>query len=265
MEKSFIINNENEVVFTIGRMNPPTPGHKKLIKQMMIYALTNNLSQINIILSSTIDDKKNPLEIEEKRMLVYVIFNTIKKELISERKFDENKIMNMNAEIVGMNEEDDISLEHNKILSKIKYFLQYIYGYPRPYLLMTLFIGEDRAKDYIWIGEWLKSLNPSVNFKIESLPRSDTDMSATYIRGLVLNGSEESKQLFIKYMKDLGIDNFDIENIYMQIQSNIKNKKGGKKTRKYRKSIRKSRKSIRKSRKYRKYRKSRKSRKSITK
>ena len=64
------MNDENFIIFTIARMNPPTSGHTLLIKQMIMEALSRGLTQINIILSATIDDKKNPLDCNEKRNLL---------------------------------------------------------------------------------------------------------------------------------------------------------------------------------------------------
>ena len=64
------INNENTILFTIGRMNPPTSGHMMLIRKMMLYALNNNLTQINLILSGSVDNKKNPISCTEKRNLL---------------------------------------------------------------------------------------------------------------------------------------------------------------------------------------------------
>ena len=57
--------NDKSVLFTIGRMNPPTPGHKKLVKQMMEDALKNDIRVVFVNLTSTTgikDGKVNPLE-----------------------------------------------------------------------------------------------------------------------------------------------------------------------------------------------------------
>ena len=62
---------DNIFLFTIGRMNPPTPGHIQLISVMMEKAIEIGVKNIYILLSSTIDNEKNPLECEEKRRLLY--------------------------------------------------------------------------------------------------------------------------------------------------------------------------------------------------
>ena len=58
------------IIYTVARMNPPTPGHLMLIENMMEEALYENVEKIHIILSSKVDCKKNPLEPEEKRYLM---------------------------------------------------------------------------------------------------------------------------------------------------------------------------------------------------
>lgn len=58
------------IIYTVARMNPPTLGHVSLIESMMEEALRQNVKKIHIILSSKVDDKKNPLEPEDKKQLL---------------------------------------------------------------------------------------------------------------------------------------------------------------------------------------------------
>ena len=58
------------IIFTIARMNPPTPGHFELIRKMFEEAILHNLKKIHIILSSKKDDIKNPLYAEEKKYIL---------------------------------------------------------------------------------------------------------------------------------------------------------------------------------------------------
>lgn len=53
----------NTIIFTISRMNPPTPGHMELIKFMIWKALELDENEIFIILSKSFqtNDKKNPI------------------------------------------------------------------------------------------------------------------------------------------------------------------------------------------------------------
>jgi nicotinamide mononucleotide adenylyltransferase len=70
------------IVFTIGRMNPPTSGHLKLIQTMMEKAFELNENKIYIILSHTQDNKTNPLYCSRKRELLTAegMINKIKRE-----------------------------------------------------------------------------------------------------------------------------------------------------------------------------------------
>jgi nicotinic acid mononucleotide adenylyltransferase len=91
--------NTNKFIFTIGRMNPPTPGHLGLIKQLIEKAIKLETNKVFIILSKTIDEK-NPLACENesdlsnkkelidpmvriiKEQLKYTIIDPSKKELV---------------------------------------------------------------------------------------------------------------------------------------------------------------------------------------
>jgi hypothetical protein len=46
-------NNENAIIFTLARMNTPTPGHLLLVKELINYAISKNVEQVYIILSKT--------------------------------------------------------------------------------------------------------------------------------------------------------------------------------------------------------------------
>jgi len=58
------------LIFTIARMNPPTPGHFALIKKMLEEAIQYGVKKVHIILSSKTDRIKNPLEAEEKKYIL---------------------------------------------------------------------------------------------------------------------------------------------------------------------------------------------------
>jgi hypothetical protein len=69
-----------DLIFTIARMNPPTPGHKELVKQMMITAVANGNKPVFIGLSSTCCKEDNPLTCDEKKVLVESMILQIKAE-----------------------------------------------------------------------------------------------------------------------------------------------------------------------------------------
>ena len=72
--KSFKEFNElkrKEVVFTFGRFNPPTTGHEKLMNKIASVAIGSNY---RIYASHSNDDKKNPLEYDEKIKVMRKMF-----------------------------------------------------------------------------------------------------------------------------------------------------------------------------------------------
>lgn len=68
-----------DFIFTIARMNPPTPGHKELVKQMMTTASKYRIP-VYIGLSSTCCKEDNPLTCDEKKALVETMIAQIRKE-----------------------------------------------------------------------------------------------------------------------------------------------------------------------------------------
>jgi hypothetical protein len=59
--------NENTIIFSSVRMNPPTPGHLHLIDTLVNIATTININKVYLILSKT-HDCDNPLTCEEKKV-----------------------------------------------------------------------------------------------------------------------------------------------------------------------------------------------------
>ena len=59
-------NNNNTIIFTLARMNPPTPGHLFLIKNLIEEAIKLNVNHVYIILSKTNDNNENPISCPEK-------------------------------------------------------------------------------------------------------------------------------------------------------------------------------------------------------
>lgn len=64
------------VVFTWGRMNPPTIGHQKLVEKVVVVARQNN-AMPHVYLSQSYDSKKNPLPYKTKIRLAKRAFGNI--------------------------------------------------------------------------------------------------------------------------------------------------------------------------------------------
>lgn len=52
---------DNTILFTLARMNPPTPGHLHLIRQLIEQAMEINVQTVNVILSKTNDNRDDPI------------------------------------------------------------------------------------------------------------------------------------------------------------------------------------------------------------
>ena len=234
------INNENTILFTIGRMNPPTSGHMMLIRKMMLYALNNNLTQINLILSGSVDNKKNPISCTEKRNLLIHFLLSHQKELLKiENPSLSYKIDELQVKIICMDDVLNPDYGTHPIMKSINYILKELYGYPRVNLNMILFIGQDRENDYFWIQDSLRKKNPPVSLDInsEGLERPEGAISATYIRQLAIDGNWDE---FKNEMFKTGLDEPTAYSLYKQIKEKLVSKKPSTRTR-TKKSIKKKR------------------------
>ena len=57
---------DNTVVFTLARMNPPTPGHLYLIQRLIEEGIKKTVDKVYVILSKTNDNNENPIPCSEK-------------------------------------------------------------------------------------------------------------------------------------------------------------------------------------------------------
>lgn len=147
-----------KTIFTVARMNPPTPGHFELIQKMLEEAIRHNVKKIHIILSSKTDSVKNPLEPEEKKYLL-----------------ETYGIPWIRRQLKGMSDEIEVNIimthEHNvhnpnNIWSSIKFVLNQNKG-------RSLFISGD---------EYAIPFDDSVDVLL--LDRKKNPISGTLVRGI---------------------------------------------------------------------------------
>jgi hypothetical protein len=253
------MNDENFIIFTIARMNPPTSGHTLLIKQMIMEALSRGLSQINIILSATVDDKKNPLDCNEKRNLLLDSSETLsmidflKQQMKREQPSNAREIDNIKVKIICLDDDFDPKYGNSKypIPKAINYMLGELYGYPRENLNALLVIGEDRLSQYDFIKKSLEEKTVPIHLEIQGLPRPEGSMSATEIRNNAVNNEFPE---FRDKMIVTGLSEDNIEQIYRKIRDRIvppkpkkgSTKKGGKRRSNKTKNIKSNKKSCKK-------------------
>ena len=175
------------MVFTIGRMNPPTSGHLKLIFELMRLARENNLDNIGIVLSSS-EDIKNPLSCYRKKQYISEMVSSIsdiKTNIICKEKNTGFPMSNI-YELLHVSGVDNNSK-------------------------MLLIIGKDRDNGF----NWLKKYYP--NMEIRALDRPEGAMSGTKIRGYV---SAKNKNEFDRAYADI-LDQNTIDDLYNEIASGL--------------------------------------------
>ena len=57
---------DNTIIFTLARMNPPTPGHLYLIQRLIEEGINKGVDRVYVILSKTNDNNENPIHCSEK-------------------------------------------------------------------------------------------------------------------------------------------------------------------------------------------------------
>jgi len=191
---------ETEFIFTIARMNPPTIGHKHLIQQMVQRALAIRVDKVHIILSSKTDGT-NPLPCGKKR------------EIINEMTRD---IRGVNIIIVCMDDPTDVErCGSHPILKSICHAISHATS-DEQYTNATLFIGDDRASSYDWIGTALAKNNPPIDVELVSLDRKVNPISATKIRNFVKEGEYDE---FMAAYEGSRLSQETLDDMYSSIQS----------------------------------------------
>jgi nicotinamide mononucleotide adenylyltransferase len=170
----------NSIIFTIGRMNPPTTGHLGMIYQMLQKANKEGLNDIFVILSHSQDNKKNPLLCSQKRKFL----NTMKK-----ANFEEI-FPNITIHLLCMDDPEFLSdTGKPSTFAPVRYLAE-----THTPENMLMFIGEDRGSSYQFMKKLLgdpEKTNPPVNLDFHILERPEGAMSATYIRNLVKDGNRK--------------------------------------------------------------------------
>jgi nicotinic acid mononucleotide adenylyltransferase len=230
------------VVFTIGRMNPPTPGHMLLIEKLIYRAASLDQTKIGIILSHSQDLPKNPFTCEEKRkLLLSGMIQALKEQMKLKASsysppISPDSIDRIEPIIICMNDPTPPEFGGHPIIKSITTLLSN-YGYPEnPIENAFLIIGEDRALSYNWVVKNLAERKPPIHTELESLPRPPGAISATEIRGYAMSGDWPN---FSAKMHSIGISEDALREVFDQLHEMLtapapvtkskKGKKGGNK------------------------------------
>jgi len=201
------------IVFTIGRMNPPTSGHLKLIQTLMEKALKLGENKIYIILSHIQDMKTNPLSCSIKKKLLTT------EGMIEKIKRENVDLEHIEVKIRCMSDPVD---ETCGLLNPISKQICQIRKDEGDAEQMLLVIGEDRKKAYNWLRESLSKLDPPVLLIIEPLDRPEGAMSATYMRGLIISKNVEK---FVEESMKNGLSEKSALNLYVVLETALKGTK----------------------------------------
>lgn len=160
--KQYLIEEEREVFFTFGRMNPPTIGHGKLMNVLSAKAGRN---PHKVYLSHTQDGRKNPLEYRQKVKHVRKMFP----------KHSRNVILDAGAKTVF------------DVATKL---------YDQGYNKVTMVVGSDRTTEFKTLLEkynGVKGRHGFYNFeKINIVSAGERDPDASGVEGMSASKQREN-------------------------------------------------------------------------
>jgi len=193
--------NKNKFIVTIARMNPVHPGHMRVIKKLIEVAVEEQVNDVYVILSQTIDEN-NPLYCEYKKNILQLMIE----------KTDQIKSVNVNI-ICSKNPYMSI----NPIVDKL---------FPKPLRAdIIIVVGDDREGSGNSIQKFYKRgmvteilLSRSESSARQSkLSSRESTLSATQIRQLVT--SSDYPKFHSIYEEHL--DGPEIQELYKSLQSGL--------------------------------------------
>ena len=234
--------NNNTIIFTLARMNPPTPGHLFLIQFLIEEAIKKNVPQVYIILSKTNDNKENPISCSEKINVLgepddftKTMIQSLKQKLINETLNVEQKSKIENVKVIP------ICVPDQKGATPFTPLIPIVANTPNANLI--LIIGEDRKNlldsitDFFFKWENVDSVNGIIlpreemqEYKNKSQDPNELDklnitnvpmnaMSASFVRNIVKNQRRDKfTELYTPYL-----DNQKIPGLYENILDGTQN------------------------------------------
>jgi hypothetical protein len=179
------VQNNNTIIFTISRMNPPTPGHLLLIKKLVEEAIRQNVSKVYVILSKTNDNNENPIECQEKINILSENVDAINNMVLGLKKQMKIELERQELEPVVLentrNKIDRIEViflcVRSDQLSPIFPLYDIVRSYSEiPDLNLFMIVGDDRADFLDTIADSFLFKMPNVNsVNGQILAREDMD------------------------------------------------------------------------------------------
>jgi|LakMenEpi03Aug12_release.lakeMendotaPanAssembly.Ray.scaffolds.fasta_scaffold02223_7 nicotinic acid mononucleotide adenylyltransferase len=205
----------NTIIFTLARMNPPTPGHLYIIRRLIQEAINKDVNNVYVILSKTNDNNENPISCQEKINVLGNIEDITKTMINSEKlkmiEETENPEVKSKIEFVNVHA---ICVPDRKGATPFTPLFDIIVSKKNiPDLNLFLIIGDDRKNMLDSITDFFFKKLPNVNSidgiitpreemsqykelskdpaKLDALNMSDViknnGMSASFVRNVVRN------------------------------------------------------------------------------
>lgn len=261
---------KNTIIFTIGRMNPPTPGHLELIKVMLeanaeLPPGDLGHGRVYIILSHSKDNVKDPLICDRKRDLLQM------KGLVNQLQVKHPELADISVSILCTKDANDFASECGDrfIISQLCRMIKLETAQGHPPTNMEIILGSDRQGAFDkMIGPYLSSQQIAFNapaadgsrlFKKYDLKLGRTeladddekalirryidnvalaipiqDMSGSLMRALVKSGQ---KDRFIQLYEQLGLSTEDASELFDELTYELAPKPVEPKTNKKRKVL----------------------------
>jgi hypothetical protein len=254
--------NENTLICTISRMNPPTPGHLYVIRKLIEKANMHNVDHVYVILSKTNEDKKNPITCQLKKQVLgegdYEATIGVSKKMINSLK---------TKMIKETTKSEQTKIDKEKIISQIKNITVHLicvpegtkqtqFGQIHPIITklketcvgginIIVIVGKDREELMHSISKFYYKMDEVHSVDGQAFSRTETEkdespenkeiiskingikpeMSGTHIRKLVLQKDIEAfKEVYSPYLDEL-----NIANLYAKIKEGIGSKPSPKK------------------------------------
>jgi hypothetical protein len=202
------------IIFTIGRMNPPTSGHMKVVQEMLKKALALGQKNVYLILSHTTGDAKNPLNCSEKKD--FLLNGMIDKARESLGARDSLRAGDIEVSLIcGDDRVSDECDTKNWITSKLCEIMK---NYDKTKQIdLYLYIGEDRANSYNWLSKTYNKDGALTHLTIMSrgLERPEGAISGTQMRQLIEAGNEEE---FIEREMEAGLSREKAADMYKMLR-----------------------------------------------
>lgn len=245
--------NDNTIIFTLARMNPPTPGHLYIISRLIQEAINKNVNDVYVILSKTNDNNENPIPCQEKINVLGNIDDVTRTMINSEKQkmINETNDPELKSKIEAVNVHTMCVPDRKGATPFTPLFDIIASKKDVPDLNLFLIIGDDRKNMLDSITDFFLKKIPNINSvdglilpreemsqykelskdptKLDALNMSDViknnGMSASFVRNVVRNNRlDKFTELYSPFLDESKIPDF-FEAIKFGIETLPPNKK----------------------------------------